>query len=60
MKLKAKLSAKRWKYKPVLSSVVMRNVNSLSNKCDELEAFVKSQRTYWEDQPDVFYGELVE
>lgn len=48
VKLKAKLSTKRWKYKPVLPSIVMGNVNSLSNKCDELEALVKSQRTYRE------------
>lgn len=29
VKLKVKLSAKMWKYKPVLPSIVMRNVNSI-------------------------------
>ena len=44
----AKLKARRWRYKPFLPSVLMGNVNSLPNKCDELLALVRNQRLYWE------------
>lgn len=41
-KLKTKLTARRKGYKTVLLFIITGNVNSLSNKCDELEAFVKN------------------
>ncbi len=47
-KLKAKLRARRMKYKPSIPSIVMGNINSLTNKCDELEALVRNQRVYRE------------
>ncbi len=34
----AKLKARGQRYKPCIPSFLMGNVNSLSNKCDELEA----------------------
>ena len=36
------------KYKPSIPSIVMGNVNSLTNKCDELEASVINQQVYRE------------
>ena len=48
VKLKAKLRAKRMKYKPSIPSIVMGNVKSLTNKCDKLEALVRNQRVYRE------------
>lgn len=45
-KLKAKLTARRKGYKTVLLFIITGNVNSLSNKCNELEAFVKNQQAY--------------
>ena len=48
VKLKAMLRAKRMKYKLSIPSIVMGNVNSLTNKCDELEALVRNQQVYWE------------
>ena len=47
-KLKAKKTEKRWRYKPSVRSVVMGNVNSLTNKTDELACLVKNQRLYRE------------
>ncbi|KAI4899955.1 hypothetical protein NFI96_026550 [Prochilodus magdalenae] len=47
-KLKAKKTEKRWRYKPSVPSVVMGNVNSLTNKTDELACLVKNQRLYRE------------
>ena len=47
-KVKARLMAKRWKYKPSVPSFVMGNVNSLTNKTDELAALVRNDRTYRE------------
>lgn len=47
-KLKAKKTEKRWRYKPSVPSVVMGNVNSLTNKTDELASLVKNQRLYRE------------
>lgn len=44
----SKLKARKWRYKPFLPSVIMGSVNSLPNKCDELEALVKNHRTYRE------------
>lgn len=45
VKLKAK-TRRRWRYKPFSPSIIMGNVNSLLNKCDELEALVKNQPAY--------------
>ena len=39
----------RWKYKPFPHLVIMGNANSLTNKCDELEALVRNQRLYKEN-----------
>ncbi|KAI4887694.1 hypothetical protein NFI96_025016 [Prochilodus magdalenae] len=47
-KLKAKKMEKRWRYKPSVPPVVMGNVNSLTNKTDELAGLVKNQRLYRE------------
>ncbi|KAI4875852.1 hypothetical protein NFI96_001584, partial [Prochilodus magdalenae] len=47
-KLKAKKMEKRRRYKPSVPSVVMGNVNSLTNKTDELACLVKNQRLYRE------------
>ncbi|KAI4880858.1 hypothetical protein NFI96_024792 [Prochilodus magdalenae] len=47
-KLKARKTEKRWRYKPSVPSVVMGNVNSLTNKTDELACLVKNQRLYRE------------
>ena len=44
--LKAKRHNRRWRYKPFLPSVIMRNSNSLPNKCNGLE--VRNQRLYKE------------
>ena len=44
-KVKAGLTAKRWKYKPSVPSILMRNVNCLTNKIDELAALVRTDRT---------------
>ncbi len=45
---RAKLKAKRWRYKPFLPLIVMGNVNSLTNKRNELVALVRNQRGYCE------------
>lgn len=47
-KLKAKMNNRKWRYKPFLPSVLMRNVNSLQNKCAELEVLVRNQWLYME------------
>lgn len=39
---------RRWRYKPFLPSIIMGNVNSLPNKCEELEALMKNERIYHE------------
>ena len=44
-KVKARLAAKRWKYKPLVPSIIMGNVNCLTNKTEELAALVKTDRT---------------
>ena len=45
VKVKATLTAKRWKYKPSVLSILMGNVNCLTNKTDELAALVRTDRT---------------
>uniref|UniRef100_A0A3B1JI52 Reverse transcriptase domain-containing protein n=1 Tax=Astyanax mexicanus TaxID=7994 RepID=A0A3B1JI52_ASTMX len=47
-KLKAKRMEKRWRFKPSVPSVVMGNVNALTNKTDELATLVSNQRLYRE------------
>ena len=47
-KVKARLAAKRWKYKPSVPSIVMGNVNCLTNKTDELAALVRTDKTFRE------------
>ena len=47
-KVKARLLAKRWKYKPTVPSCVMGNVNSLPNKMDELASLVRTEKLYRE------------
>ncbi|KAK7879927.1 hypothetical protein WMY93_033408 [Mugilogobius chulae] len=42
----AKLKARRWRNKPFVPSIIMGNVNSLPNKCEELEALVRSDEAY--------------
>lgn len=44
----AQVRARRWRYKPFLPSIIMGNVNSLPNKCEELEALIKTDRIYRE------------
>lgn len=44
----AKLKAKWWRYKPTVPSVLMGNVNSLTNKIKELAALVRNQCAYRE------------
>lgn len=44
----AGLKARKWRYKPFLPSIIMGNVNSLTNKSDELETLVKTQKVYRE------------
>lgn len=44
----AHVKARRWRYKPFLPSIIMGNVNSLPNKCEELEALIKTDRIYRE------------
>ena len=45
---KCRLAAKRWKYKPSVPSVIMGNVNCLTNKTVELAALVRTDRTFRE------------
>ncbi|KAK0139075.1 hypothetical protein N1851_024349 [Merluccius polli] len=45
-KVKARLAAKRWKYKPSVPLIVMGNVNCLTNKKDELAALVRMDKTF--------------
>nr|XP_049609558.1 uncharacterized protein LOC125988413 [Syngnathus scovelli] len=52
-KLKARRSENRRRYKPSIPSVIMGNVNSLSNKIDELTA-LNNQRTYRESSVLIF------
>ena len=47
-KVKARLAAKRWKYKPPVPSFIMGNVNCLTIKTDELAALVRTDRTFRE------------
>ena len=49
-KLKVKLMAKQWRYKPsiLLLSVVTGNVKLLANKTDKLAALVRNQKIYRE------------
>ena len=47
-KVKARLVAKQSKYKPSVPSVIMGNVNCLTNKTDELAALVRTDRTFRE------------
>lgn len=47
-KVKARVLAKRWKYKPPVPSCVMGNVNSLPNKMDELASLVRTEKLYRE------------
>ena len=46
--VKARRLEKQWRYKPSIPSCVMGNVNSLTNKTDELAALVKNVRLYRE------------
>ncbi len=45
-KVKARLTAKRWKHKPTVPSITMGNADCLINKTDELAALVRNARTY--------------
>ncbi|XP_062272351.1 uncharacterized protein LOC133978042 [Scomber scombrus] len=47
-KVKARVLAKRWKYKPSIPLCVIGNVNSLTNKTDELESLVRNVKLYRE------------
>lgn len=38
-----KLKARRWTYKPFLPLILLGNVNSFLNNCEELEALIKNQ-----------------
>lgn len=44
-KLKAKRLSKKWRFKPLVSSMIMENDNSLPNKIDELAMLTKNLRT---------------
>lgn len=44
----AKVKARRRRYKPCLPSILMGNVNSLLNKCDELVALRQSWSVFHE------------
>ncbi|KAI3354583.1 hypothetical protein L3Q82_019078 [Scortum barcoo] len=46
--LKAKRLAKKWRFKPPVSSMIIGNVNSLPNKIDELAALTKNLKTFRE------------
>ncbi|CAM4645751.1 unnamed protein product [Leuciscus chuanchicus] len=48
VKVKARLATKRWKYKPSVPSIVMGNVNCLTNKTDELATLVRTDRMFRE------------
>lgn len=54
----AKLKARTWRYQPFLTSTHMGAVNTLANKCIELEALVKKQQARC-DCGLVFQGDLV-
>ena len=41
-----KMKDRSWRFKPFLPLIIMGNVNSLTNKSDELAMLVKNQRTY--------------
>lgn len=43
-----KVQARRWRYKPFLLSVIMRNVNSPSNKSNGLEILMKTWKVCYE------------
>ena len=43
-KMKARLMAKWWKYKPSVLWILMGNVNCLTNKKDKLAALVRTDR----------------
>jgi len=47
-KVKARLAAKWWKYKPSVPLFIMGNVTSLTNKTDDLAALVRTDRTFRE------------
>lgn len=53
-KVRKRALAKRWKFKPAIPSCVMGNVNSLSNKADELGALVRNDKLYRESSVMVF------
>ncbi|XP_078811874.1 uncharacterized protein LOC144996348 [Oryzias latipes] len=42
----AKLKARRWRNKPFVPSIIMGNVNSLQNKCEELVALIRTDEAY--------------
>lgn len=44
--LKAKQLAKKWRFKPMVPSMIMGNVNSLLNKIDELAALTENIKTF--------------
>ena len=45
-KVKVRLMATRWKYKPSVLSILMGNVNSLTKEMGELAALVRTDRTF--------------
>ncbi|KAK0152203.1 hypothetical protein N1851_006436 [Merluccius polli] len=47
-KVKARVLVKRWKFKPSIPLCVMGNVNSFTNKTDELASLVKNVKLYRE------------